>query len=79
MAHRYNVASFSETTGVWVMSPRRVEISTTYKTRLASKKPCKERFGKHYWTVNGQGNFRRSPAQDISAPGSPRDQVDVVL
>ncbi len=35
------------------MSPRRVGISTTYKTRVAPKNPCKERLG----SFIGQSSF----------------------
>jgi hypothetical protein len=42
------------------MSPQAIGISTTYKTRVALEKPCKERLENRYWTAKGQASFEVS-------------------
>ena len=41
------------------MSPKRLVISTTYKTRVALEKPCKKHLRNRYWTAKGQASSNR--------------------
>jgi len=42
------------------MSPRLLVVSTTYRTRVALEKLCKERQGSVNWTVEGQPQLKDS-------------------